>query len=241
MQALILRLQGPLMSFGDVAIDDLRPTRRLPGHAMLTGLIANALGYEHREVDRLQRLQDRLRFAARLDAEGALLRDFQTAEIAKNDRMWTTRGKPAERAGGTKSYSGPVLRDRHYRADAAVTVALTLQPEDEAPDIAALEAAFRRPARPLFIGRKGCPPAGPILDRQVTVTSLAAALKEATLTAPGRQRSSASLVVETEDVAGEPEGRRVFDLADRRDWRFGLHAGNSRRRELCVTVEEGVS
>ena len=238
MQALILRLQGPMMSFGDVAIDDLRPTRRLPGRAMLTGLIANALGYEHREVDRLQRLQDRIRFAARLDAEGELLRDYQTAEIARNDRMWTTRGKPAERAGGAKSYLGPVLRDRHYRADSAVTLALTLLPEDETPSLDAIEKALHRPARPLFIGRKGCPPAGPILDRQVKATSLVAALKEVPLTFPERQRSSASLV-ETEEGMGEADGGRAFDLADLRDWRFGLHTGNSRRLELKVRTREG--
>jgi CRISPR system Cascade subunit CasD len=118
MRALILRLDGPLMSFGDRAIDELRPTRRLPTRSMLTGLLANALGYEHREVEALAHLQDRLRFAARLDREGRGLVDFQTAEITKRDPLWTTRGAPAERAGGDAIYSGPVLRHRHYQADA---------------------------------------------------------------------------------------------------------------------------
>ena len=68
------------------------------------------------------------------------------------------------------------LRYRHYRADAAVTVALTLMPAEELPDLAALEAALRRPERPLFIGRKACPPSRPILDRAVEAESLVAAL-----------------------------------------------------------------
>ena len=230
MQVLILRLEGPLMSFGDVAIDEIRPTRRLPARSMLTGLLANALGWAHRDVEQLDRLQERLRFAARLDRDGQGLVDFQTAELAKDDPLWTTRGVPAERAGGAASYSGPALRYRHYIADAAVTVALTLVPAEEAPDLAALEAALLRPERPLFIGRKGCPPGRPVLDGVVAAESLVGALDQATPRRP--DQGSVDLLVETEDEPAEPEGQRLIAVADRRDWRLGLHAGQSRRREL---------
>lgn len=230
MQVLILRLEGPLMSFGDVAIDEIRPTRRLPTRSMLTGLLANALGCAHRDVEQLDRLQERLRFAARLDHEGRGLIDFQTAELGKDDPLWTTRGVPAERAGGAASYSGPALRYRHYLADAVVTVALSLAPAEEAPALAALEAALRRPERPLFIGRKGCPPGRPILDRRVEADSLVAALDKAAPLRPDRQ--AADLLIETEDEPEEPKGRRLIAVADQRDWRVGLHTGQSRRREL---------
>ena len=113
---------------------------------------------------------------------------------------------PAERAGGAASYSGPALRYRHYRADAAVTVALTLVPAEEAPDLAALEAALRRPERPLFIGRKGCPPSRPILDRVVAAESLVAALDQVTPLRP-RTRRPPDLLIETEDEPGEPDAR----------------------------------
>lgn len=230
MRALILRLQGPLMSFGDVAIDEIRPTRRLPARSMLTGLLANALGWTHRDVAALDRLQERLRFAARLDREGQALVDFQTAELGKNDPLWTTRGVPAERAGGAASYSGPALRYRHYRADAAVTVALTLVPAKETPALEGVEAALCRPERPLFIGRKGCPPGRPILDGMVVADSLVAALDQA---APlDRGQMSDNLLIETEDESGEPDAQRMIAVADRRDWMLGLHSGQSRRREL---------
>lgn len=225
MRYLILRLEGPLMSFGDVAIDEIRPTRRLPGRSLLTGLLANALGLEHREVVALDRLQDRLRFAARLDKAGISLVDFQTAEIRKDDPLWTTRGLPAQRAGGDQSYTGPVLRYRHYRADAVVTIALTLVPPNESPDMATIEAALRRPERPLFIGRKSCPPSRPVFAHAVEADSLVAALDAL----PGGDRAK---LIETEDDPGEPAGRRVVDVADRRDWQLGLHAGQSRRREV---------
>jgi CRISPR system Cascade subunit CasD len=221
MRCLILRLEGPLMSFGDTAIDEIRPTRLLPGRSLLTGLIGNALGYEHRNVDALQRLQERLRFAARLDQPGQALVDYQTAELKQNDPLWTTRGVPAERAGGAGSYSGPALRYRHYRANSKVTVALTLDPLEETPDLDALERALVRPERPLFIGRKGCPPSRPLFDSVVEAESLVGALDRL----EGRGR------IETEAVDAEPEGRRQ-QIADRRDWRMGFHAGLSQRRVL---------
>ncbi|MDX6749518.1 type I-E CRISPR-associated protein Cas5/CasD [Geminicoccaceae bacterium 1502E] len=234
MRALILRLEGPLMSFGGVAVDEIRPTRQLPGRSMLTGLLANALGWEHGDVEALDRLQARLRFAARQDRSGTLLRDYQTAELAKRDLLWTSRGRPAGRDGGDASYGGPVLRQRYYLADAAVTVALSLEPASEAPGLDALAAALRRPARPLFLGRKGCPPAGPLLERIVEAETLVAALGQVE---PWRGEGDEKrrFLVETEDMEGEPDGRPV-ELADRRDWRLGFHTGQSRRRELFVSA-----
>ena len=209
------------MSFGDTAIDEIRPTRDLPGRSLLTGLIANALGYEHRDVEALDRLQQRLRFAARLDQPGEALVDFQTAELSQSDPIWTTRGVPAGRAGGAGSYSGPALRYRHYRADSKVSAALTLEPAGEVPDLDAIAAALRHPERPLFIGRKGCPPARRIFEGMVEAESLVAALRA--LDGEGR--------IETEDADGEPAGVD-FALADRRDWRMGFHVGLSRRRRI---------
>jgi CRISPR system Cascade subunit CasD len=220
-RALVLCLDGPLMSFGDQAIDEIRPTRRLPGRSMLAGLLGNALGLDHRNVDALQRLQDRLRFAAREDRGGTLLRDYQTAEIGKKDPLWTSRGCPAGRDGGDATYSGPVLRERFYRADTAVTVALALDPADEPPDLDALAAALRRPERPLFLGRKGCPPARPILDALVEVPSLVEAL--------GTAESEGPVETEPDDA---PSAERVIDVPDRRDWRQGFHTGLSRRAQL---------
>ena len=221
MQCLILRLAGPLMSFGDTAIDETRPTRRLPGRSLLTGLIGNALGYEHADTDRLARLQERLRFAARLDREGVSIIDFQTAELSKQDPLWTTRSVRAERHGGDGTYSGPALRYRHFRADSRVTVAMTLVPENEEPVPEAVADALRFPERPIFVGRKSCLPAGRILHASVEAKSLVEALN--TVLGDG--------LIETEDDVSEPAGRPIT-VADRRDWAFGFHTGSSQRREI---------
>src|SRR4051812_35801487 len=153
---LLLRLEAPLMAFGREMVDARGPIRDFPAGSMLTGLIANALGFDRAERTAHQRLQQRLVFGARLDDPGALLRDFQTAELRAADQGWTTRGQPEGRAGGARTYDSPHIRERDYLADACITVALRLEPVDEAPLLGAIAAALEKPARPLFIGRKSC-------------------------------------------------------------------------------------
>lgn len=233
-RCLLLHFQGPLMAFGDVAVDEIRPTRLLPTLSMVTGLLGNALGYEHNDVAKLQRLQDRLTLAARLDRPGRVIVDYQTAELSQDDPLWTTRGRPAERKGGPQSYVGPVIRHRHYLADAAVTVAVCLDPEDELPTVDDVAAALRRPERPLFIGRKGCPPARPLLAAgPSSCPSLAAAL--AALPPEG----GAGSLVELPDRADEQGGGRIVELANCRDWIAGFHAGSRRVRQLRPAATKG--
>ncbi|MFN3297681.1 type I-E CRISPR-associated protein Cas5/CasD, partial [Caldimonas sp.] len=164
MDVLLLRLDAPLMSFGAVVVDQNNPVWRFPGVAMLTGLLGNALGWDHRDTDRLQALQDRLRFAARWDAEPELLTDYQTVDLGQDFMVgtgWTTRGHREDRGKGAAT-TGTHIRYREHWANGVATIALTLDGEGE-PDLAALEQALRCPARPLFLGRKPCLPAGPLL------------------------------------------------------------------------------
>ena len=86
---LILNLESPLMAFGGETIDNYGVIRPFPAASMLTGLLANALGWRRVEAQRHQDLQDRLVFAARIDREphgGLSMRDFQTAQLGANDR-----------------------------------------------------------------------------------------------------------------------------------------------------------
>ena len=109
------------MSFGGEAIDNLGVIRPFPAISMLTGLLANALGWRRVERQRHQDLQDRIVFAARIDREphgGLRMTDFQTAKLRANDKGWTTRGTPEERAGGANTpYNAPHLRYRDFHVD----------------------------------------------------------------------------------------------------------------------------
>jgi len=231
---LILKLEAPLMAFGGTMIDANGPTLDLPIRSMVTGLIANALGWHRGDRDRHQALQDRLVMGARLDRPGTALRDFQTAQLGANDKGWTTRGIPEGRAGGAATYKSPHIRLRHYRADAFVTVALRLDPPDGDPTIATVEAALKAPARPLFIGRKSCLPSRPVLAEQpIGAANVYEALRRiplAPVTDPPRWRNGEPAKVRLILPAGEWSRDDVHVSrmsADVRDWKAGVHAGES--------------
>ena len=160
MQHLILRLEGTLLAFGAEAIDAYGVIRPFPGTSLLTGLLANALGWRRTQSWELQQLQERLVYAARIDREPAdetHFTDYQTVAISLDDTAWTTRGRPQGRAGTPVNNLEQWI---DYYADMAVTVALRLEPPDEEPDLTDLAESLIRPQRPLFIGRKTCLPTG---------------------------------------------------------------------------------
>ncbi len=209
-----LRLAGPLLAFGGLAIDHVGPTRDFPSASMLTGLLANALGWRREDSEQHQALQDRLVFGALTAQQGQLLTDIQNAKLEKNDRGWTTWGEPEGRAGAT--YDSPHRRRRDYIADHDCRVALRLRPVD-GPTLADLAAALDRPARPLFIGRKPCLPAIPILAGWLEGETARAALASLGISGP------ALWPADDGDADDAPAHRQ--ELADLRNWRSGLHGG----------------
>lgn len=217
---LILRLESPLVAFGGEAIDNYGVIRDFPALSMITGLLANALGWDRAEADRHARLQERLRIGSRLERTGQRLTDFQTAQLGAGDRAWTTWGRPEERRGGAASYESPHLRYRDYHADRVTRVVLRLEPADESPTLDDLAAALDRPKRPLFIGRKPCLPVGRMMDGWVEADSVLAALQA--LPVPAGQ---AVLRLQWPDGEGTLAQDRVSDLCDERDWHSGLHGG----------------
>ena len=225
---LILNLEAPLMAFGGETIDNLGVIRPFPAASMITGLLANALGWRRVEREKHQDLQDRLIFAARIDREphgGLRMQDFQTAQLGANDKGWTTRGSPEERAGGANTYNAPHLRYRDYYADTRVTVALRLEPEDDAPTLEGLAEALQEPARPLFIGRKPCLPScqlfgGYSQGSTALAALLAHPLADGTVTLP-----AVRTLWPDGDGSPEIEPNRTYMITDQRNWVSGLHGG----------------
>lgn len=237
MDCLILRFDAPLMSFGGVVVDQLNPTWRFPGKSLLAGLLGNALGWDHRDTDQLQALQDRLRFAARWDAEPVPLTDYQTVDLGQPfmmDTGWTTRGKREDRKGGPAA-TGTHQRWRDHWANGVATLALTLDGE-ASPDLDDLASALRLPARPLFIGRKPCLPAGPLLIGRREASGVKAALAAEPLADIGprrRPRPIHALWPLDEGVGAGTEER-----FDRRDWTNNIHRGAERYAVGILEITE---
>lgn len=242
MDALVLRFDAPLMSFGGTVVDQINPTRDFPGRAMLAGLFGNALGYRHGDAAQLTALQGRIRWAAREDQKGRLFMDFQTvnftAEFMKQG--WTTRGRPEVRESKySKPDTGTTIRYRHYLADALYVVAVSLAAGD-GPDLDALEQAVQRPARPLFLGRKCCIPSAPLRFARVS----AARLRDV-LTHPAVPRLTRPLM--NRDATGDrlrawwpvdegDELGRTIAFTDDMDWANQLHVGRRYVQEAWVEL-----
>jgi CRISPR system Cascade subunit CasD len=150
---------------------------------------------------------------------GTRLTDFQTAQLGRGDQGWTTYGVREGRAGGPGTYASPHLRQRDYDADKRVVVALQLDPAEETPTLAELEAALDEPARPLFLGRKPCLPAGRIAAGIVDADGFLGAM--ASLPPPVGTACRVLL------PASEPrqDGDHARPWSDARDWHSGVHGG----------------
>jgi CRISPR system Cascade subunit CasD len=241
MDCLLLRLDAPLQSFGGVMVDQINPTERCPGLSLLTGLLANALGYTHAEHQRLAALQGRLRYAARWDHLPRRIMDYHTVDLGQGhlkDTGWTTRGRMEERGGGSAA-TGTHIRFRYYLANGVMTVVLALAAEAAVAAAGAAEAggptldelakALERPARPLFIGRKCCLPCAPLLIGRGSGAGLREILATLPL-APPRPGSlpSPDGCVEAwwpEEEGPAAPGDEAVETHDLRDWHHQVHTG----------------
>ncbi|MFG2064841.1 type I-E CRISPR-associated protein Cas5/CasD [Micromonospora sp. NPDC048871] len=136
MSVLLLRLAGPLQSWGATSRFTQRHTEIAPTKSGVIGMLAAAQGL--RRTDPLTDLLG-LEFGVRIDQPGQILRDFQTAR--------TLDGRD----------SMP-LTNRYYLSDAVFLAAI-----GGAQDLlTGLDEAVRRPKFPLYLGRRSCPPVAPV-------------------------------------------------------------------------------
>lgn len=230
-QYLMLRLEAPLLAFGDIQIDAIGPARRTPAASTITGLIGNAIGVRRENGVALSRLQERLVFGSRVDRRGTAFRDFQTAQLGASDTAWTTRGRVEKRAGGANTYNSPHIRLRDFHSDVCVTLAIRLTEELEYPTLQDVAKALDEPCRPLFLGRKSCLPSAPIAAGMVDAANVFDALCMARPVLSGSAKMIASFdesmftVLPVEEPC--PPGFRAVKSSDKRDWVVGLHTGEA--------------
>ncbi len=233
---LLIRLSSPLIAFGGETIDNFGVIRDFPALSMVTGLIANALGWDRGDDMLHNCLQERLRMGARLEAPGSRLTDFQTAQLGANDKGWTTWGTAEERRGGAASYDSPHLRYRDYHADLTALLAVRLEPANDSPTLDEVAQALDRPQRPLFIGRKPCLPVGRLVAGWIDADSVLQALQLAPLANGAR-----GLRAQWPNGEGQLAGDRVVDVCDERNWTSGVHGGWRPVREGLIKSAGGMT
>ncbi len=82
MRYLTFQLYGPLQSYGDVAVGELRPTRAMPTRSALCGLVAAALGIRRSDAADLAGIRDGYDIGVAQVRAGSSLRDFHTVQAA---------------------------------------------------------------------------------------------------------------------------------------------------------------
>jgi len=167
MSVLLVRLAGPMQSWGTQSRFSNRDTGLEPSKSGVIGLICAALGFP-RDADSVTRnglritLTDlvKLKMAVRVDREGRMSRDYQTTggeQRAGSVLGFDRKGKPipygvAKADGKT---GGTVLSDRYYLADADFLVGL----EGDGQLLHVIDNALVSPVWPLYLGRKSFVPA----------------------------------------------------------------------------------
>lgn len=194
-----LWLGGPLQSWGTASRFEVRATELAPSKSGVIGLLCAALGRPRdRPVDDLAAL----RFGVCVERSGSVLRDFHTVG-AGTGRLIAASG--AKRDG--------IVTQRYYLEDAAFVVGLEGDDEAFARE---LLAAVREPRWLLALGRRSCPPAGPIVDEHAIFSgSLEDALAEGWRPAgvPAAYAPAARVALLLEDEQGavvlndQPAGR----------------------------------
>lgn len=155
---LVLRLAGPLQSWGSTSQFNRRETTGEPTKSGVVGLLAAAQG--RRRTDPIEDLLH-LQLGVRTDRPGSLLRDYHTVS--------DYRGRPLPSAAlsgkGTQKPTSPAkythVTQRFYLQDAVFVAALG-GPEET---LATIEVALRQPAFPLALGRRACAPTQPLILR----------------------------------------------------------------------------
>ena len=110
MPTLLLRLVGPMQSWGTTSRFDQRDTGKEPSKSGVIGLLAAALGIDRETWSDLEPLTH-MSMGVRHDRPGVPKRDYHTAGCAATDTII--------KADGTQAKDGGVVSDRFYLADAA--------------------------------------------------------------------------------------------------------------------------
>ncbi len=155
-QSLVLRLAGPLQSWGIASQFNRRETARQPTKSGIIGLLAAADG--RRRGDPIEDLVA-LSLGVRVDRPGSLLRDYHTASDYRRLPLPSASVQKSGKQKLTSPAKNTAVTQRFYLAD-AVFVAAVSGPEAL---LMSLAEAVLHPGFPLALGRRSCPPAQPLL------------------------------------------------------------------------------
>lgn len=175
MATILLRLAGPMQSWGLKSEFELRNSLMTPTKSGVVGLICAALGRDRsKPIDDLTSLK----MGVRVDQQGKLVYDYQTALcVAKAD----------------DSTPDTQTSLRYYLEEASFLVGL----EGDSALLEKISDALKNPVWPIFLGRKSYIPTQPIvISNPIKSVSLIAALENEPLPSGKSSVSHCRLILE---------------------------------------------
>jgi CRISPR system Cascade subunit CasD len=195
MSTLLIRLSGPLQSWGESARFNLRPTQQTPTKSGVLGLVCAAMGIPRGDTEMLARLSEELKFGVRIDRPGQLLIDFHTVSNVVN-----AEGKIPQNTTPT---------DRYYLAGAVFLAGLE---GNDRTFLERIHQALLKPRWLLSLGRKSCMPGElPWIHDGIKNEDLASALRHH----PPLRDNTIPLFLELEDPTGSPRMDNPLNFGQR--------------------------
>lgn len=214
---LLLRLYGPMASWGEIAVGESRHSAVYPSKSALLGLLAAALGITRDDQQAQHALAHGYRFGIKLVCVGSPLRDYHTIQSPPQRKV---RFRTRRQELSSPSAQGTLLSSREYRCDSLAVVAV--EALDSAPhDLNAVVQALREPHFTLCLGRKSCPLALPLQPQVIASTSLRAALDDTpqeSLLALNRKNPTRPWPTPADRHALRPKHARYY-------WEDGMESG----------------
>lgn len=252
---LVFRLYAPMASWGEAAVGETRPTATYPGRGAIIGLVGAALGIRRDDDEGQRRLRNGLQIAIKQRSPGLLMRDYHTVQVPPSQSKVTHRTR-REELSVAKEALNTILSSRDYRCDGLWSVAVRLT--TNAPwSLDELRAALEKPRFPLYLGRKACPLAAPLVPTVVEASHWRQALdhrfesaldpERTWLALVGNEKKDARLLRLPDEILyawegdaaaldGSTEASEASEVWDeplnRRRWQFGPRLENRRIETL---------
>lgn len=137
MKTILLKLKGPMQSWGTSSHFETRNTDYYPSKSAVIGIIAACFGYRRDQEQQIKELNE-LDFALRVDQQGMLLRDYHIAQKYKE----------------TGEFEKTYVTNRYYMEDAVFVIAISHASDQQVEEI---YEALQHPYFSPFMGRRSCP------------------------------------------------------------------------------------
>ena len=171
---LVFRLYGPMASWGEIAVGEVRRTESHPSRSAILGLISAALGIRREDTEKLSVIFTGYDLAIKVQSAGTLLKDYHTVQVPDSVGKFKYMTRRDELVIG-KERLGTILTSREYRCDALSIVALRARENTPYP-LDVLREKLLYPEFTPYLGRKSCPIAAPLKPQIISAQGFRGAL-----------------------------------------------------------------